>query len=394
MASLLTLPVEILHRIFSELDGTTVFLSVRKVCRQLRQATKTHHQYKLNLTSLSKPDFDQLSTFIHPEYVTSLTVSDGEMTPGQIAVFRLVFDVDLFTRLRSLTLLEIDQWNLGIFLEHARRCFLSSLNIRTRFSSRPDNFLLDHLSAIINQPTLLHLELLGAQASNLIDKVQLLIQCKLQHISLENYEGKRMLKILQCASDLETLELRGQIIIVAGDDLDINVISLTPHPRLTSLRLIHTTLSMHNIKSILSKTPALTHLQIVGDDSTMSNGFLWESCIQKNLPLLIKFELYTHLYGFTIVEGNTEVVLKLKIASFSTRFWTEEKRWLVICNWLVNRNEFEIFTAPTGNISAPLIFDENTKTVSNFYRKRQPSTMSDCGKLYTAIILRRNVSLV
>ena len=81
MASLPTLPVEILHRIFSELDGTTVFLSVRKVCRQLREATKTHHRYELDLTSLSKPDFHRLFNLIHPEYVTGLALSDGEMTP-------------------------------------------------------------------------------------------------------------------------------------------------------------------------------------------------------------------------------------------------------------------------------------------------------------------------
>ena len=62
MASLPTLPVAVLLRIFSELDGTTVFVSVRDVCQQLRAVVNTHHWYELDLTLLSKPDFHRLFT--------------------------------------------------------------------------------------------------------------------------------------------------------------------------------------------------------------------------------------------------------------------------------------------------------------------------------------------
>ena len=106
-ASFLSLPVEVLHLIFDELDGATLFLSVREVCRSLRAAVESHHRYALDFTALSKPDFHRLMRVVLPERVTDLSLSDGEMTPGQIAVFLSLFDIGLFARRRSLTLLTI-----------------------------------------------------------------------------------------------------------------------------------------------------------------------------------------------------------------------------------------------------------------------------------------------
>lgn len=393
-ASLPTLPVEILHQIFSELDGTAVFLSVRNVCRQLREVTKTHHRYELDLTSLSKPDFHRLLTLIHPDYVTNLSLSDGEMTPGQIDVFLSLVDIDLFSRLRSLTLLEIDERNLCVFLQHARRCSLSSLTIKTRFSDRSKKALLEQLSAIISQPTLRQLELLSTHGSNLIDEFQWPLQCKLRRVILENCQGIHVMKILHCAADLEILELRGQIIIVANQEFDAEMLYLTPHTRLSSLRLINTTLSMHNIEYLLSKTPFLSDLQITGYATTMSNRFLWENLIKKNVPLLTKFEFYMHFTGFRNSGRKSESEFNRMITSFTTPFWTEEKCWLVTCNWLVNRDEFEIYTSPICTNSPSFIFDENTETASNFARDPEPSAMSNCVKLYTEILFQNKVSLV
>jgi hypothetical protein len=158
---------------------------------------------------------------------------------------------------------------------------------------------------------------------------------------------------------------------------------------------------MDVVHCLLAKTPCLTHLSVIGDGiPTIAVGRLWENMFKETVPLLINFELYA---GFTFLrnrQGNdAEVELKRSIASFSSPFWTQEKRWLVICNWLVNRNQFEIFTSPTCTRSAPLVFDENIKTMSNFDRELRPSTMSDfsyqsCAKLYTEILFQSKVSFV
>ena len=57
MLSLLTLPVELLYRIFDELDTKTILLSVRNVCIQLYASANTYNRYHLDPSSISKSEF-------------------------------------------------------------------------------------------------------------------------------------------------------------------------------------------------------------------------------------------------------------------------------------------------------------------------------------------------
>ena len=397
MASLPTLPVEILHQIFSELDPITVFLSVRKVCRQLRQVTKTHYRYELDLRSISKPDFHRLVTVIHPDYVTSLALSDGEMTPGQIGLFLSLVDIDRFTRLRSLTLIEIKEQNLCVFLQHARRCVLSRLTICTSLANRPEKALLEHFSAVISQPTLLHLELSNVEAIDLLDGVEWPVQCQLRHLTLEKCCRKQVLKILQCTSELETLEIYGPYSIILPEGFQEELILVTPHQKLTSLRLINAHWSMDFVRSLLTKTPCLTHLQIAGDDIALSPGHVWENLIKATVPLLTKFELNAYFPIFLNSTHNDLAKWKRLIASFWTPSWIEEKHWFFISKCFVNRQAVEISTSPTCGRNIPLVFDENTKTLSNFDREFRPLTMSDSSyqssdKLVTGSLFQSKVS--
>jgi hypothetical protein len=58
---------------------------------------------------------------------------------------------------------------------------------------------------------------------------------------------------------------------------------------------------MIGLVSILSLTPVLTYLKIIGlPDSfaTIADGFRWKQFIENNLPLLNKFELFfTNMYN-------------------------------------------------------------------------------------------------
>jgi hypothetical protein len=86
---------------------------------------------------------------------------------------------------------------------------------------------------------------------------------------------------------------------------------------------------MRNVQSLLSKTPFVTDLQVTGFAMSMSMliGRLRGNSIKENVPLLTKFELYSHFSNFRNDEGNdAEAELKRSIALFSTRFWIEEKR--------------------------------------------------------------------
>ena len=253
MASLPTLPVEMIHRIFDDLDSTTIFLSVRDVCQSLRAATKTYHRYELDLSLLSKPDFYRLLSIIRPECVTALSLSGGEMTPGQIGLFLLLVNIRLFTRLRSLTLLEIDEPYLRIFLRHASRCSLTSLTLRSNIYSRPEQQgSFRHLSSIIAQPSLLRLELLDEYLSRRMDEQEWPVESQIRYLRMVFDVEQPEPKCLHRLPNLETFLSEVENISFQetdGDGLSIGWFSI-PCPRLTALTMSNNYLEMHEVQSL------------------------------------------------------------------------------------------------------------------------------------------------
>lgn len=183
-ATLSTLPVEMMRRIFDELDGTAIIISVRNICQSLRAATLNYFRYKLDLAALHKPDLHRLLPLIRPECVTALFLSDNETgRPSQIRAFLSRFDIGLFTRLRSLTLLDISQPILCKFLRQAGRCSLTSLTLRNRsklYRPLEEQEIVEHFSTIITQPTLVRLELLTRSLSVLMNQQVWPTQSKLR----------------------------------------------------------------------------------------------------------------------------------------------------------------------------------------------------------------------
>jgi hypothetical protein len=119
--SLDTLPIELIYRIFDNLDGQIIVLSLRHVCKQLDTIINAYfHQngYKLNFDCISKSDFVRVCHFIQPENIISLTLSDQWTTASQISLLLSFFPIERFTRLRSLTLLNVEDQHLKLILKH------------------------------------------------------------------------------------------------------------------------------------------------------------------------------------------------------------------------------------------------------------------------------------
>jgi hypothetical protein len=158
-----------IHRIFDKLDGTTMLFSVRNVCQLLRVAVDNYHRHALDFTWISKPDFYRRFPLVRPGFVTALSLSDVKTTFGQIGLFLSLVDLHVFTRLRSLTLLNIDCKSQGLcaFLEHADRCSIRSLALRsTSYNCLEEQEIAQRLSPILCQPTLLRPELLNVNGQS------------------------------------------------------------------------------------------------------------------------------------------------------------------------------------------------------------------------------------
>ena len=203
------LPVEILHRILDHLDGQTILLSIRYVSKQFQTVTNNYNKYKLNFSSILKTQFRLICRIIQPEDVISLTLSNGEKTPNQIDLFPSVFDINRWTRLRSLTLLDIDNNSLKIFLLHTLAfCTLISLSIKCREIA--DMETLAHLSSFISQPNLHRLDLSDNYILD-INKIQWLSNCTLHYFQINDCSFEQFCTILDNSPVLRTFVLQNGI---------------------------------------------------------------------------------------------------------------------------------------------------------------------------------------
>ena len=344
-ASLSTLPIEVLHQIFDDLDAPTIIWSIRNVCQRFQAAADIYHRHTLDLTSVSKPVFQQLLNIVPPQAVTALTLFKRDTTPREVEVFRSLVNIDLFTRLRSLTLLNIDGSSLCRFLRHARRCSLTSLTLRSHINDpNQKREIVQHLSSIIGQPNLVRLAALDCHLSVLMNELEWPNQPTLRHLTVAWNYHLPMSKILDRLPNLTTLVLNEE----SEDRCSSSSVSeerfSTTYSRLTSLTISNKWRLLTYARSLLSHTPSLTYLKITGARDSIIDGSRWEELIKTKLPALTKFEFHEISNQWMSNREISETLLNRVMVPFRSPFWTEEKRWLVIGTWHPVDQRIEIYT--------------------------------------------------
>jgi hypothetical protein len=368
-ASLPTLPVEMLHRIFDELDATTIIWSVRNVCKQLKATTDTYNRYTLDLTSMFKNGFHRLFDAIRPGNITALILIGREATPIQIDLFRSLVDIDLFTRLRSLTLLNVDGACLSLVLRYARSCSLTSLTLCSQFKvSAVEREIFEHLSSIIGQPTLVRLGLLAYDLSMLMDLLEWPGRFELRYLRKVCDTQRPISKILDRFPNLETFVLDEGLKRVFSSSPVAEVFS-SVYSRLISLTISHRFDLINSVQSLLSHTPSLIYLKITATHNSMIDWFHWEDLIKTKLPALRKFELHEISRQYLSAGETVETMLNRVVAPFRTPFWTEDRRWPVICTWHHEEESMEIHTVLVSTPNYLPSWHPKSMTVTNFARK-------------------------
>jgi hypothetical protein len=299
MPSIETLPVELLHRIFDHLDTETILFSIRPVCRLFRSIVNTYDRYILNLKIISKSNFDRLCRLINPENIISLILSNYEETSNQIDLFISHVSLHQLSRLRSLTLLDINESQLNSLLKHMNCKSLISFSFSIgKYDNRQRKQTLNLLSSILAQPTLRKLELDIYNDRKNIDS---------------------LCTIFQSTSCLQTLIMK---------DIPTTMTSIN-FRQLRSLTFNDLRVTIDVVESLLLMTSSIVYLKLIGGENMM-NGKRWEQFITKNLSQLNKFEFY-----FTEQRSpvQTEEDLKPILSSFQTPFWIEYKKWFTICEY-------------------------------------------------------------
>lgn len=369
MPSLNTLPPELIHYIFRYLDAPAIVRSLRGVCKKLYTIVKNYAQFKLNFESISKSDFLFLCNFIEYNNVVSLTLCDNESTPGQIEYFLSFVHISQFTRLRSLTLIEIEDCYLKIILRNTRNLALESLSICSEQDYTLANTTPDDISSILTASNIqkLNFSIPSFDQSNM----QWPFDNKLQHLEICCRTIDDYCKILCHLPNLQTL------VVNQWNEHDTDYVL----PKLSNLQRIHQLFSltfkncsfeMIILESLLLLTPSLQHLKLLR--SVELNEFLshlqqWQKLIEKHLTVLHKFEFLITDYS-PFLQPNLDI--ETLIAPFRGSFWTETKNWFVICDYIVRPRTIIIYT--------PSIYDSKLEYIyesKNIQRVTSTSTITN-----------------
>ena len=337
---LLSLPAEIHHIIFDYIDTRTLVQSIPYVCKTLYEYVKNYKRFKLDCISSSELDVKLASRIIHPASVISLAVSDEAMNVRSFHKFFSIFDIDQFTRLRSLALREV--YSLEKFLPllniNNNNNYLSSLSIE--FYQGQCSRSLEILSNVITRLNLKCLDLNNAE--NFIERITWPSQCRLTrlHIGICNYSEYQL--VLRQSPYLKSFSLQNCIMNWQRGT------SLTPFSsELVSLSINDCTLSLEDLFSILLLTPALTHLKIISSTSSFNSfadGSTWEDFITSQLFHLNKFEFLFSDKPYSTSDTDSPNSI---IAKFQTPFWLHDKHWFVSFNLLLQGlTQFRIYTTP------------------------------------------------
>lgn len=334
--SLYTLPIEVIYRILDILDNKTILFSFGNICKKFYSIIHTYDQYKLDFKSISKPYFHSICHLIQPNNIISLILSNDNQTPDQIKYFLSYFQFQQFTRLRSLTLIHIDENDFQTIFQLEN--IISSLSFTIRKNLLQKSTILPLISSIISNKHLRYLNF--ALSSSQIKDLSWPNQSFLQTLIISNRICfKQFSTILSHSLQLKKLVLQDCIMDESVNSVD----SLITYSHLVSLTFDDSELDMNECELILSLTPSLEHFHIIGG-SNLSDGYRWEKFIQKKLLKLNQFE-----FAFC---GNSDIILdngmnvEALITCFQTKFWIEIKQWFVVCYYFKNTANYSLYSLP------------------------------------------------
>ncbi|CAF4814917.1 unnamed protein product [Rotaria sp. Silwood1] len=368
------LPVEIIYKILNELDIETIFVSLYHVCKRFDSILSTYDEYHFNSKTISLKNFDLICSRIRPEQVTELTLSDDVNSPGLVEKFLSRFTMNEFVRLRSLTLIQIDNEEfmnqiLISIADHTSLVNFSSIKIINTDETYGDIFV-ELIMSVLAKPSLrkVYFELsYGRGTSNPLPWLE---QCSFRHMIFKgNCSVSFVRNIFVYAPQLETFEANDfnfdeEIDLnsaptnhedddnsVASEEFEIEADENPNHeehpnhdenpnhdehqiPRsekfaslestnyLISLTLEDCSMNMSKLEWMLQEMPTLKRFRLNTssgyNDELILDGDRWTNLVSN----MDKFEFVLSVYISDSSAWDTDEC----ISTFRTSFWTEEKQ--------------------------------------------------------------------
>ncbi|CAF4005267.1 unnamed protein product [Rotaria magnacalcarata] len=329
--SLLDLPVEILHFILDHLDTPTIFRSLRSASRQLHAIVNAFDRFELDLSSVAKCHLEFISDLIRTENITSLIFSFANNEEAVNADLVLsIFSTRQFTRLRSLTLLEINKVELlDLLLQHVNLMSLVSFSVQLH--NVYGTVTLPLLSTVIAQSKMRKLCLIGFNYMKTV--LSWPTHCALQQLKIGCCTFQEYNFILEHCPLLKTFEMQNCTMYHINNSTHVTSSAGAYFSGLASLTMNNCYLSFGELDFLLSLTPSLIHFKLINvgwNSNSLFDGFRWEEFIQKRLPFL----------------NNLHSIIN----SYRTPFWLERKHWYVTCDYTISASSSQVilYTKPVN----------------------------------------------
>ncbi|CAF4689568.1 unnamed protein product [Rotaria sp. Silwood1] len=317
------LPVELLHEIFHYLSTIDIFNAFSNINYYLDSSLLKYEKYHINFRSCLKKHFDFICIHIQPHQIISLILSNSDDTPEQFQIFFTLFNIEQFTSLRSITLIDIENdlllnlidnltnSNINKYLESFKiiRYDLSDKNI-------PDYTITKLLPYRLKQLDVYNASCVMISLSNL------------RYLTVHNCTINELQQILSLLPMLWSLDVTNH---TGGQWKTMD--KVPTHLKRLVLNL-DVWMSMVDIEEFLLKLPYLKHLEL------QINGNLVDLCNGERWSILTKY-LITFNFNFTTKHDIVNFPYLL-INSFCSSFWLEEKQWFIAYN---NRPS-HLFTVP------------------------------------------------
>ena len=197
---------------------------------------------------------------ISPQNVRSLTLQNNEQIPDQISLLLRQVRLRQLTRLHSIHLFGIDEFQLNYLCKRIHLNLVKSFSIQIgKYDSRRRKTTVNHLSTIVNQPNLrnLHLNIQNNRLSQISWPMNCSIECLTVHrdITFDN-----LVKIFFFSRQLHRLIIKEKYSWSFNEQ-----ILRYSFPPITSLILKQVDVRIDRLESFLLLTPSLISLKIIGD---------------------------------------------------------------------------------------------------------------------------------
>jgi hypothetical protein len=336
--SIENLPVELFHRIFDSLDAQTILFSVQLVSRLFRSVVNSYDRYNLDFKIISKCNFHRLCRLIQPQHLISLTLYNNEPIPDQTSLFISNFQRQQLTKIRSINLFGIDEFQLNMILKSIDlKCLISfSLHIQ-KYESWPSKTTEQYLSSIMAQSTLRKVEF--NLRTDRLSNIQWPSNCRIEYLIIDgDITMDNLFRIISSSPQLHSLIIKQKLLTMPD-----NLKKRSSFPQITSLILEKVVMTINQLELFLSLTPSLIYLKLIGNGFVF-DGNRWEQFLQVNLPHLNKLEFF--LSSWKLID-QTRDDLQLIIQLFQTPFWIEHKKWFVACEFHLKKpRQIQIYSIP------------------------------------------------